>query len=199
MDSPIVIAGLVFIGIYLAWFIIRLFADFILIGIACTSALFAYNVQSFYPEILMILAELNLLEIFSLPEEPNELAIFKIAGLIIACAVIISIPILPFSSTYRMMFGVEIPMLYCRKGKIKDFIAAEIQRQNQHSQPLSTVTEHEDKISENTDDLELTSDKSTEEIQTQPLPTEPLLKQEDKTSENITSLKPIENKDKSTD
>ncbi|MDM8567968.1 procyclic acidic repetitive family protein [Thiotrichales bacterium HSG1] len=137
MDSPIIIASIVFISIYLVWFVIRLFADLVLVGIACLSALLAYNIQSFYPEILMILTELNLLDIFALPEEPNELAIFKIVGLIIACAVFISIPILPFSSTYRMMFGVEIPIIYCRKTKLQKFIKEEIQRQNQHTQPLS--------------------------------------------------------------
>ncbi|MFK5969327.1 MAG: hypothetical protein QM487_04300 [Candidatus Marithrix sp.] len=136
MDSPIVIACLVFISIYLLWFIIRLFADFVLVGIAFLSAVLAYHIQPYYSEILMILTESNLLEFLNLPAESNEIAILKIAGLIIACAVLVSIPILPFSATYRLMFGVEIPVFFCRKNKIRDLITEEIQRQNAHVQPL---------------------------------------------------------------
>ncbi|HHB92774.1 MAG TPA: hypothetical protein ENK59_06140 [Thioploca sp.] len=77
-----------------------------------------------------------MIEFINLPAEPNEIAILKIAGLIVACAVLISIPVLPFSATYRFMFGVEIPIFYCRKNKIRDLIAEEIQRQNTHIQPL---------------------------------------------------------------
>ncbi len=136
MDSPIVIACLVFISIYLVWFIIRLFADLVLVGIAFLSAVLAYHIQPYYSEILMILTESNMLDIFNLPAESNEIAILKIAGLIIACAVLVSIPILPFSATYRLMFGIEIPVFHCRKNNIRDLITEEIQRQNAHVQPL---------------------------------------------------------------
>lgn len=172
MDSPIVIACLVFISIYLVWFVIRLFADFVLVGIAFMSAVLAYYIQPYYPEILMILTESNLLDVFNLPAEVNEIAILKIAGLIIACAVLVSIPILPFSATYRLMFGIEIPVFHCRKKKIRDLITEEIQRQNVHVQPLKKdlpvealpelLPEHENKVSETPLVIHLTN-KSIEE------------------------------------
>jgi hypothetical protein len=113
----------------------------------------------------MILTESNILEIINLPTEPNELAIFKIAGLIIACAVLVSIPILPFSATYRIMFGVEIPLFHCRKSKIRKLIIEEIQLQTKPVQqplqedslvPPSEIPEAE--ISEKAKDLVINKD-----------------------------------------
>ena len=169
MDSPIVIACLVFISIYLVWFVIRLFADFVLVGIAFLSAVLAYHIQPYYPEILMILTESNMVEILNLPAESNEIAILKISGLIIACAVLVSIPFLPFSATYRFMFGIEIPVFHCRKNKIRELITEEIQRQNTHVQPLledlsmEILPEHENKESEKPLVIHLKNKSSIEE------------------------------------
>lgn len=130
MDSPTVVAILVFLSIYLIWFLIRLFADLFLVGIALVSAFLAYNIESYYEPFLMVLQESNLLNLLSmtLPEQADSLAVFKIACLITAAAVLISIPILPFSATYRHLLGIENPLFARKEAKVRGWIIEEIQR-----------------------------------------------------------------------
>lgn len=130
MDSPTVVAILVFLSIYLIWFLIRLFADLFLVGIALVSAALAYNIESYYEQFLMVLQESNLLNLLSitLPEQANNLAVFKIACLITGTAVLISIPILPFSATYRHLLGIENPLFARKEAKVRGWIIEEIQR-----------------------------------------------------------------------
>jgi hypothetical protein len=130
VDSPTVVAILVFLSIYLLWFLIRLFADLFLVGIALVSATLAYNIESYYEQFLMVLQESNLLNLLSmtLPEQADSLAVFKIAGLITASAVLISIPILPFSATYRHLLGIENPLFARKEAKVRGWIIEEIQR-----------------------------------------------------------------------
>ena len=129
LESPILIGIAVFISIFLVFFLIRLFADFILVAIALGSAVLAYHIHQFYPEFLIVLQESGLLELLkiTLPEQADNLAILIIAGLITATAIIISIPILPFSATYRFLLGVE-PSVYAQK-KIQKWIGKEIKQQ----------------------------------------------------------------------
>ena len=134
MDSPFFTAILVFLSIYIFWFLVRLFADFFLVGIAVTSAVLTYNIPKYYSVIYMILEESNLLKTLNLtlPQgQANGDAIFIIASLIVVIAVLISIPFLPFSNTYRLLFGVEGPLFKQKQeAKIKKWIEEEIQ----HSQ-----------------------------------------------------------------
>jgi hypothetical protein len=129
-SSPIVVAILVFVSIYLVFLLIRLFADFFIVGIALGSATLAYHINSLYPEIIMILKESNLLNLLgmTLPEQPDDQAIYKIAGLIVVAAIMICIPILPFSATYRQLLGVENPVYALKEAKIKGWIREEIER-----------------------------------------------------------------------
>jgi hypothetical protein len=130
VDSPAVVAILVFFSIYLIWFLIRLFADLFLVGIALVSALLAYNIESYYEQFLMVLQESNLLNLLSitLPEQADSMAIFKIASLITVAAVLVSIPILPFSATYRQLLGIENPLFARKEAKVRGWIIEEIQR-----------------------------------------------------------------------
>lgn len=133
MESPIVVAILVFLSIYLAFLLIRLFADFFIVGVALLSAVIAYNIQRFYPEFLMILQESNFLNMLglTLPEQPTPEAVFTIAGLIVVVAILVSIPILPFSATYRLLLGVDNPAFARKESKVRGWIVEEIQRDHQ--------------------------------------------------------------------
>lgn len=137
LESPIIIAILVFISIYFVWYLIRLFADFFLVGIALGSAALAYNIHQFYPEFKMVLEESGILDTMSviLPQQLDTGGLLIIASLIIASAVLVSIPFLPFSATYRAMFGIENPIFFRRKeAKIRSWIYAEIERYNLEKQ-----------------------------------------------------------------
>ncbi len=130
MESPIIVAILVFLSIYLTFLLIRLFADFFLVGIALASATLAYNIQGFYPDFVMVLQESNILNILglTLPEQSNPEAIFIIAGLIVIVAILVSIPFLPFSATYRLLLGVDNPAFARKEAKVRGWILEEIQR-----------------------------------------------------------------------
>ena len=129
MESPILLAVAVFVSIFVVYFLIRLLADLIIVAIAIGSAVLTYHIHQFYPEFLMILQESGLLELLkiTLPEQPDNMAILIIAGLITSTAIIITIPILPFSATYRFLVGVE-PSLYAQK-KFQNWIGKEVKQQ----------------------------------------------------------------------
>jgi hypothetical protein len=149
MESPIIVAISVFVSIYIVWYLIRLFADFFLVAIALGSAALAYNIHQFYPEFKIVLEESNILNVINatLPQQLDTGALIIIASLIIFGAVLISIPFLPFSATYRAMFGLENPVVFRRKeAKIRSWIHAEIKRydiekQLQKSQEQSKLAE----------------------------------------------------------
>jgi signal transduction histidine kinase len=136
VESPIVVAIMVFASIYLAFLLIRLFADFFLVAIALGSAVLAYHIHMFYPEFLMVLRESNILSLLklTLPDQPTDEAIFIIASLITAAAVLISIPILPFSAAYRLMLGVDNPAFAKKEAKVRGWIVEEIERYREHEE-----------------------------------------------------------------
>jgi len=133
VESPIGVAVLVFLSIFFIFLLIRLFADFLLVGIALGSATLAYNIQGFYPDILMVLQESNILHVLglTLPKQSNPEAVFIIASLIVVTAILISIPILPFSATYRLLLGVDNPAFARKESKVRGWILEEIQRDHQ--------------------------------------------------------------------
>lgn len=135
MDSPFVIAILVFVAIYLVWYFIRVLADFFLVGIALGSAILAYNIENWYSIFKMVLKETNFLDIFgmTLPvNQPDTGAIFIIAIFIVLGAVLVSIPFLPFSATYRMILGIEGPVFKRKEAKVRAWIVEEIQSYHQY-------------------------------------------------------------------
>lgn len=142
MDSPVVIAIIVFLSIYLVFFLIRVLADFFLVGIALVSAVLAYNIEKYYTDILP-LQEVpffkSVLDIFNitLQKEPTASNIFTIAIFIIFFAVLASLPFLPFSATYRQMLGVEKP-LATEEAKVKRWIHEELNRIEENEQTETT-------------------------------------------------------------
>lgn len=137
--GSIIIAILVFLSIYLVWYSFRFFADFCLVGIALGAAVLAYQIPNWYPIFHMIWEESSFLNIFSLdlpPDQPDIGATILIAILIIASAVLASIPFLPFSATYRMMLGIEGPLF---KNQVRVWINEEVQR---HQQPQEVQDSH---------------------------------------------------------
>jgi len=120
MDSPIVVAILVFLSIYFV---------FLLIGIALSSAILAYNIKGHYSEFLPVLQESPFLTLFgvNLPTQPDTSAIYLIAIFIILIAILFCLPFLPFSATYRYMLGVEKP-LFSEQAKVRGWILEELER-----------------------------------------------------------------------
>jgi energy-coupling factor transporter transmembrane protein EcfT len=142
VDSPFIVAILVFLSVYLAFFLIRLFADFILVGIALISAIFTFyflHDPEIYHTVIDFSKEVPLLSMLfqhlGLPEQLDQVdqnAIIVIASMITALAVLISIPFLPFSATYRYLFGVENPVFQRKEAKVRGWIVEEIE--NHHRQ-----------------------------------------------------------------
>jgi len=126
----IIVAILVFLSIYLVWYSIRFLADFFLVGIALGGAVLAYHIPDWYPIFQIIWEESRFLSIFGplSPNQPDIAATFFIALLIIAGAVLLSIPFLPFSATYRFMLGVDGPVF---RNKVRAWIIEEVQRYQQ--------------------------------------------------------------------
>ncbi|EIJ43528.1 hypothetical protein BegalDRAFT_2687 [Beggiatoa alba B18LD] len=129
MDEPIVVALLVIVSIYFFFLFIRLFADIYMAGVAIVCAVIAFNIPAFYPEASGLLQDIGILKILhlSLPEQPDTTAIYTIAGLIVLCGVLICLPVLPFSATYRWMLGVE-RISRKEEAKIRYWIQEEIER-----------------------------------------------------------------------
>jgi len=143
VDSPFVVAISVFLGIYLTFFLIRLVADMVIIGIAFVAAFLAYNIQNYYSEFLTILKEVNLLEKLgiTLSETADPNSIWIIAVLIAITAILLCLPFLPFSATYRQMLGVEKPQDW-QQARIKAWIREEISYLPEKSPPIPQPTDN---------------------------------------------------------
>lgn len=131
--SSLLTAILVLLGIYLIFFLIRLLADMVIVGIALTAAAFSYNIEKFYPHIRPILEDSSLVNLFNitLPQgNPDGGTIFFIAVVILVSAVLLCLPFLPFSATYRQMLGVEKPSEF-QEAKLKKWITQEVERVQQ--------------------------------------------------------------------
>jgi hypothetical protein len=108
MDSPFIIALLVFFGIFLMFVFISLLSDLVIVGVALACAVLAYYIPGFYPEIYEALSHsLQGLRQFGivLPEQLDSSTHYLLAGLIVLGGTLICIPVLPFSATYRQMLG----------------------------------------------------------------------------------------------
>ncbi|ALG68050.1 hypothetical protein [Beggiatoa leptomitoformis] len=129
MDEPMIVALLVIVSIYVFFLLIRLFADIYIAGVALVCAVIAYNIPAFYPEASSLLQDVGILKVLhlSLPEQPDTTAIYTIAGLIAFFGVLVCLPMLPFSATYRWMLGVE-RLSRKEEAKIRYWIQEEIER-----------------------------------------------------------------------
>lgn len=139
MSSPVVVAIFAFLSIYLVFLLIRLFSDLIIVGIALTSAVFAYYLTGHYSSWLPHLRELPFLNVLGItfPDQPEVSTLYIIASLIVVGAVLLCVPFLPFSATYRFMLGVEKP-LFSEEAKVRGWIREEIDRNNRYENELAT-------------------------------------------------------------
>lgn len=131
MDLPIVVASVVFVGVFLMFLLIRFFADMYIVAVALVAAGAAYFIPTgeYYKEFRKILTDdfkiLNLIGV-SLPEQPDLISIYIIAVLIMLFAVLFCLPALPFSATYRQILGAnQLPA--SEELKIKHWIGEAIE------------------------------------------------------------------------
>ncbi|WP_353570833.1 hypothetical protein [Candidatus Albibeggiatoa sp. nov. BB20] len=108
-DTELLAAIGVFLSIYAIYFLIRIFADLMLVAIALFSAIAAFNIKSYYAEFREIFSNLKFLDKLGieLAEQATTGSIAIVAAFIVISAVILSLPFLPFSQTYRLMLGIE--------------------------------------------------------------------------------------------
>jgi hypothetical protein len=110
MDSPIIIALAVFLGIFLMFFIISLLSDLLIVGIVLSSAVLAYFIPEIYQASYFqgfLHNQLSFLQSFgiSFPAELDAATYYLIGALIVFAGTLICIPVLPFSAVYRQMLG----------------------------------------------------------------------------------------------
>jgi ABC-type uncharacterized transport system permease subunit len=108
VDSPWVVALIVFFSIFFMFFLMRLFADMYIVAIALIAAGAAYFIPKEYKEFYKFFTDdmpaLNIIGV-ELSAQQDLLSIYLIAFLIMLFAVLLCLPALPFSATYRQILG----------------------------------------------------------------------------------------------
>lgn len=149
MDSPFLIALIVFFGIFLMFVVISLLSDLVIVGIALACAVFAYYIPSVYPEIYeMLSAYLQGLQQFGivLPAQLDSQTHYLLAALVVLGGTLVCIPVLPFSATYRQMLGAN-KLSSSDEIHVKRLVAEELERLKKklaeerarhHTKPTST-------------------------------------------------------------
>jgi len=132
--SSILVAVLVFLSIYLMFFLISVFSDMYIVGIALTSAGLAYSIRGFeiYPYLLDFLEYTGITHFLSslglnLSTQADNWSVFLVSAIIVMMAVFFCIPFLPFSDTYRKILGVEKPVS-TEEARIRHWILEEVER-----------------------------------------------------------------------
>jgi len=131
MDSPWVVALGVFVAIYVTFLLIRLLADMYIVGVALASAVLAFNIYAYYPDFKMELEQLKFLNTLGieLSAQPDGWSVLVIAILITLMAVLLCIPVLPFSATYRQILGVE-RLNRAEETKIRNWVREELEQEH---------------------------------------------------------------------
>jgi len=144
LNSQIMIAILVFVSVYTLFFLIRVLADMYIVAIAIIAAVGGYFIPDAYSEFRLILQEVVFLENigFILPEQPDGWAFFKMASLIVLFSVLICLPVLPFSATYRQILGVE-RLSPSEKAKIRELVHEELHRISLNEAEIKQVIKKE--------------------------------------------------------
>jgi len=144
LNSQIVMAILVFISVYTFFFLIRLLADMYIVAIAIIAATGGYFIPDAYPEFRLILQEFKFLENLGIifPEQADDLAFFKMAAIIVLFSVLICLPLLPFSATYRQILGVE-RLSTSEKNKIRELVHQELHRNSLNEAEIKRVIKEE--------------------------------------------------------
>jgi len=107
MDTPVVIALIVFFGIFLMFFIVSLLSDSWIFLVSLGSAAAAYFMRDWYPMVFDVIKTSPVVQQLHLmpPDKLDGTTIFIITGVLVVIATILCIPALPFSATYRQMLG----------------------------------------------------------------------------------------------
>ncbi len=107
MDSPVVIALMVFFGIFLMFFIVSLLSDLWIFLVSLGSAAAAYFMRDWYPMVFDVIKTSPVVQQLHLmpPDKLDSTTMFIVAGVLVVIATILCIPALPFSATYRQMLG----------------------------------------------------------------------------------------------
>jgi hypothetical protein len=110
MESPFLIALIVFFGIFILFFFISLLSDLFVIAIMISSATLAYFIPEFYdsPNFQQFLNEnLSFIRMLgmSFPEQLDTATHYVLAALIMLGGTLACVPVLPFSAVYRQMLG----------------------------------------------------------------------------------------------
>jgi hypothetical protein len=107
--SQLIIALAVFVSIYLIFFLlIRLFADMAIVGTSLVCAVVAFLIPPYYSSFREIIQGIGLVSSLGLkiPENPTMVGMVIISSFVVMLGVLICLPFLPFSETYRSLLGV---------------------------------------------------------------------------------------------
>lgn len=130
MDSPIVVAFIVFLSIFFMFLLMRLFADMYIVAVALVAAGTAYLIPGDYKEFHKFFMEdmpaFNVIGV-ELSPQADLLSIYLIALLIMLFAVLLCLPALPFSATYRQILGAN-SLSRSEESKIKRWIGESIEQ-----------------------------------------------------------------------
>lgn len=130
MDSPIVVALIVFFSIFFMFLLMRLFADMYIVAVALVAGGTAYFIPGEYKEFYKVFMEdmprLNVIGV-ELSPQADLLSIYFIALLIMLFAVLLCLPALPFSATYRQILGAN-SLSHSEELKIKRWIGESIEQ-----------------------------------------------------------------------
>ncbi len=140
--SSVLVAVLVFLSIYLMFFLISVFSDMYIVGIALTSAGLAYSIRGFeiYPYLFEFLEYTGMVSLLNslglnLSAQADDWSVFLISTMIVISAVLLCIPFLPFSDTYRKILGVEKPVS-TEEARIRRWILEEVERIRKEEQVI---------------------------------------------------------------
>ncbi|MDM8548073.1 hypothetical protein QUF61_16415 [Candidatus Venteria ishoeyi] len=107
MDSPLLLAFIVFAGIFLLFFFISLLSDLVIVGVALSTAIAAYFIPEWYPVLFEMLKDTQIPTYLGLaqPDKLDDASRYLVAVMLTVLATLVCIPVLPFSATYRQMLG----------------------------------------------------------------------------------------------
>ena len=106
--SQLIIALAVFVSIYLIFFLlIRLFADMAIVGTSLVCAGIAFLIPPYYSSFKELIQGIGIISSLGLkiPDSPTLVGMVIIASFVVLLGVLICLPFLPFSETYRTILG----------------------------------------------------------------------------------------------
>jgi len=109
LTSQLIIAFTVFISIYLIFFLlIRLFADMAIVGTSLVCAGIAFLIPPYYSSFKELIQGIGIISSLGLkiPDSPTLVGMLIIASFVVLLGVLICLPFLPFSETYRTILGI---------------------------------------------------------------------------------------------